>query len=104
MKPAFCIGIVAAVAIAALIILVLFAGNISTTGAVSTGICPQGSTPILAEGKGVYLKEIAWYERLGHKCFFGPDGITPCCYRTADCCLPYEEWRVSDSVGTPVSH
>ncbi|MEM2916147.1 MAG: hypothetical protein QXT19_02210 [Candidatus Woesearchaeota archaeon] len=55
---------------------------------------------MIAEGKGVYAKEIQWYQRLGHKCFFGYDGITPCCSRTEKCCLPYDEWRLSSSVGT----
>ncbi len=79
MKPAFCIGIVAAVAIAALIILILFAGNLSTTGAVSTGICPPGSAPIIAEK--VWAKEVVWFQERGYSCVFGYDGVTPCCYR-----------------------
>ncbi len=101
MRGALCVGMVAAAAIAALVLLLYLSGNISATGAVSTGVCPPGSAPILAEGKGVYLKEILWYQRLGHKCFFGYDGITPCCSRTENCCLPFDEWRLSPSVGTP---
>ncbi|MEM4239617.1 MAG: hypothetical protein QXM31_00360 [Candidatus Woesearchaeota archaeon] len=96
---AVCICIVAIVAVFA-ILLLFYILRPSITGAVSTGICPQGSAPVLAEGKGVYAKEVQWYQRLGHRCFFGYDGVTPCCSRTADCCLPYEEWRASPSVGT----
>lgn len=104
MKGAWCVGVVAVAAIAALIILLYFFSMFSPTGAVTTGICPPGSTPILAEGKGVYLKEIQWYQRLGHRCFFGYDGVTPCCRRTADCCLPFHEWQESPAVGTADSH
>jgi hypothetical protein len=104
MKQLLCIGIVASVAVAALIMLVYFLGSPSATGAVTTGICPEGSAPIYAEGKGVYLKEIAWYQRLGHKCFFGYDGITVCCARTAECCLPYQLWSENPSVGTEDSN
>ncbi len=98
MKCALRVGVVAVVAIAALIMLFYFAGNWSATGAVSTGICPPGSAPVIAEG--VWAKELQWYQRLGHKCFFGYDGITPCCSRTENCCLPFDEWRLSPSVGT----
>ncbi|MEM4246810.1 MAG: hypothetical protein QXR48_00160 [Candidatus Woesearchaeota archaeon] len=98
-----CICVVAVVALIALLLLFYFLRP-SVTGAVSTGICPPGSTPILAEGAGVYLKEIAWYERLGHKCFFGYDGITPCCFRTSNCCPPYELWQQNPSVGTAGLH
>ncbi len=99
MKSVWCIGIVAVTAIAALIIFLYFFGAFSPTGAVSTGICPPGSAPVIAEGKGVYAKELRWYQRLGHTCFFGYDGITPCCSRTEKCCLPFDEWRESPSVG-----
>ena len=99
MKQVICVGIVAVAAIAALVILLYFFGAFNPTGAVSTNICPPGSAVILAEGKGVYARELQAYQRLGHKCFFGYDGVTPCCSRTADCCLPTGEWAQSPSVG-----
>jgi hypothetical protein len=101
MKGIWCVCIVAAAAIVALIILMYFFGAFSPTGAVTTGICPVGSAPVYAEGKGVYLRELQSYIRLGHKCFFGYDGVTPCCYRTSNCCLPVEEWAESPTVGYP---
>lgn len=101
MKAVWCIGIIAVTAIVALIILLYFFGTFSATGAVSTGICPPGSAPILAEGNGVWIKEVQWYQRLGHKCFFGFDGVTPCCRRTEKCCLPFDEWQNNPTVGEP---
>ncbi len=91
MNRIVCVGIVAVVGIVALIILLSLAGRWSSTGAVSTGICPLGSAPILAEGPGAWKKEISKFERLGHSCFMGYDGVTPCCARTEKCCLSFDE-------------
>jgi hypothetical protein len=88
-----CFCIVAIVAVLALIILFYATGRLPITGAVSTGVCPPGSAVILAEGPGKWREEIRGFERLGHRCFFGYDGVTPCCTRTARCCLPFEEWQ-----------
>lgn len=77
-----CACIVAIVALVALLILLYLAGTFTTTGAVSTGICPPESTPILAEGPGKWREEIAAFERKGHLCYLGFDGVTPCCERT----------------------
>ncbi len=81
MNKLVCVGIVAVVGIVALIILLSLAGQWSTTGAVSTGICPQGAAPILAEGPGKWREEIADFRSRGAECFLGYDGITPCCFR-----------------------
>ncbi len=101
MRQSLCICLVVAVAIAALVVLFYFLGSSSPTGAVSTGICPPGSAVVYAEGRGVYVRELESYIRLGHRCIFGYDGITPCCYRTSDCCLPTGEWAKSPTVGYP---
>lgn len=81
-----CMCIVAAVAVLALIALFYITGSFSMTGAVSTGICPVGSSPIISGEK--YVQELRDFARLGHRCFFGYDGVTVCCERTAGCCLP----------------
>ena len=79
MRPAtVCICILAVVAIAALLIMLYFTG-FSTTGAVSSGICPTGSTPILVEGKGMWLQQVRAFQNRGFTCFWGYDGVTPCC-------------------------
>jgi len=83
-----CACVFAIVAVLALLLLFyLFNGTI--TGAVASGICPEGSAPILAEGPGKWLQEIREFERRGHQCFWGPDGVTPCCSRTAECCWSF---------------
>ena len=74
-----CMGIVAVTAIAALIILFYASGAFSTTGAITTDICPSGSTPVIS-GE-VFMSELNDFERRGFYCFFGYDGITPCCRR-----------------------
>ena len=88
-----CICVVAIVALLAIIMLFYSTYRVPITGAVTTGVCPIGSAPILAEGRGKWIEEIRRFERLGHQCFFGYDGLTPCCSRTAKCCLPFDEWE-----------
>ncbi len=68
------------VGVAVIATLILFLSNArQPTGAVSTNICPKGSTPIIS-GE-IFQKELNDFERLGYHCFFGKDGITPCCER-----------------------
>ena len=76
-----CVGIVAIAAIAALVILIYAFGFHQATGAVAATsyVCPDGFKPVLVEGSGRYLQEIALYENKGGYCLFGPDGVTPCC-------------------------
>jgi hypothetical protein len=83
-----CMCLFAIIAIGALVLLLYLSGA-NTTGAVSTGVCPPGSAPILAEGPGKWREEIAAFEARGHQCFWGYDGITPCCGRTEKCCLSF---------------
>lgn len=72
-----CVCITVIVAVVALLVL-LYARPVFT-GAVSTGLCPPGAAPILAEGPGKWMEEIRAFEQRGHRCFWGFDGITPCC-------------------------
>lgn len=81
-----CFCIVAIVAVLALVVLFYVARGPAFTGAVSTGICPPNSAPIISGD--VYVQEIRDFARLGYRCFFGYDGVTVCCERTAGCCLP----------------
>ncbi len=74
-----CIGIVAVTAIAALIILFYASGSFEKTGAVATNICPTGASPIIS-GE-VFMSELRDFEDQGFYCFFGYDGLTPCCVR-----------------------
>lgn len=83
MKQVLCVGIVAVTAIAALVIMLYLFGTLNLTGAVTTNICPAGCAPVLAEGKGVYAREVQAYQMRGYNCFFGYDGVTPCCCPTA---------------------
>lgn len=73
-----CACIVAIVAIAALIML-LYITKSQVTGAVSTGICPPESAPIISGEE--FMNELQDFENKGFNCFFGYDGITPCCVR-----------------------
>ncbi len=73
-----CAGIVAVAAIAAIIILIMAAGaRPSTTGAVSTEVCPRETAPIISGER--FLGELGQFRAQGYECFFGYDGITPCC-------------------------
>lgn len=84
-----CFCIVAIVAVLALVVLFYVVRGPAVTGAVSTGICPPGSSPIISGD--VYVNELRDFARLGHRCFFGYDGVTVCCERTAGCCLPFRK-------------
>jgi len=74
-----CMCILAVVAIGAMILLLYISGAFTATGAVSTGICPRESAPIISGEE--FMSELSDFERQGHYCFFGYDGVTPCCVR-----------------------
>lgn len=75
-----CACIVAVVAVVALLLLIYSLSGFSTTGAtVQTRICPAESAPIIS-GED-FLVELERFEQQGYYCFFGYDGLTPCCVR-----------------------
>lgn len=57
----------------------LFLFNANMTGNVTTGVCPVNSAPIISGER--FLAEFEKFEAMGYRCFFGFDGITPCCSR-----------------------
>lgn len=72
------LGIFAVIGVFALIL--LFSSSI--TGKISTDICPVGSAPVISGER--YMIEFQEFHRLGYYCFFGYDGLTPCCVRTSE--------------------
>jgi hypothetical protein len=75
-----CVCIVVVLAVLALLLLWnTTRPETSPTGAVPTHICPKGSTPVISGEE--FLRELEDYQRRGYRCFFGLDGITPCCAR-----------------------
>ena len=47
------------------------------TGKVSTRICPDTTAPVISGER--FLSELKGFQDAGYVCFFGYDGLTPCC-------------------------